>query len=62
MPKTIESRRVFADLLAAIKQAIFLTGVSSVNRGVKKGVTLAKNVATELAQIATEYCLTHTIS
>ena len=51
----IRSGEIFADLLVAIPQAMFLTGVEALKRGVKKGVRLAKNKAPELAENGTEY-------
>ena len=44
----IQSGGILADLLPAIPQAIFLPWVEAIKRGVKRGVTLAKNAALEL--------------
>ena len=47
----IRSEGILADLLAAIPQAMFLTGVEALKRGEKKGKKkLAKNAAPELTE------------
>ena len=51
----IESEGILGDLHVAISQAIFLTGKEVLKRGLKKGITLAKNAAPGLAENATEY-------
>ena len=51
----IQSGGILADLLAAIPQAIFLTRVEALKRGVKNALTLAKDAAPELVEKATEH-------
>ena len=50
----IQSGRILGELLAAISQTIILTGAEALKRGVKEGVTLAKNAAPELFEKATK--------
>ena len=54
LSKIIQSGGILADLLEAIPQAMFLTRVGALKKGVEKSVTLAKNAATKLAEKATE--------
>ena len=51
----MQSGGVLVDILSAIPQAMFLTGIKALKSGVKNGVTLEKNEAPELAEKATEY-------
>ena len=51
----MQSGGVLVDILSAIPQAMFLTGIKALKNGVKNGVTSEKNEAPELAEKATEY-------
>ena len=51
----MQSGGVLVDILSAIPQAMFLTGIKALRNGVKNGVTSEKNEAPELAEKATEY-------
>ena len=53
LSKLIRSRGIIADCSTFILQAMFLTGVQTLKKGVKRGVTLAKNAVPELAEKAT---------
>ena len=51
----IQSGGFLVGLLTAIPQAMFLARKEALKRGLKKGVILTKNAATELAEKATEH-------
>ena len=51
----LQSGEILGDLLVAIPQAMFPTGVEALKRRVKKSATLTKNTVPELAEKATEY-------
>ena len=51
--KIIPSGGILSDLLMALPQPMFVTGIEVFKRGIKKGITLAKNAAPGLAKRAT---------
>ena len=53
LSKIIPSGGIFSDLLMALQQPMFVTGKEVLKRGIKKGITLAKNAALWLAKRAT---------
>ena len=49
LSKMIQSGGILVNSLSAIPQAMFLTGVEALKRGVKEGVTLTKKCSTRIS-------------